>query len=97
MAINIPINTGGIITTTSATGSFGGMLALASGSSAVTVTGLKYISGYTVNNPGTPNANYIPTEVTYSTPFTMASGTKIELLITSCSLAAGSAPVVLYS
>ena len=97
MAINVPINSGGIITSTSATGSFGGMLALASGSTAVTVTGLKYISGYTVTNPGSPNSSYTPTEVLYNTPFTMASGTKLELLITSCSLAAGSAPVVLYS
>jgi hypothetical protein len=97
MAINIPVNTGGILLTAggSATGSFGGMLALAGGPSA-SIAGLKYINGYTVSNPGSINPGYLPFESTMSS-FGLAAGSKLELLITSCSLAAGSSPVILYT
>jgi hypothetical protein len=95
MAVNVPVNTGGVFVAagSSATGSFGGMLAL-SGSGAQ-VTGMKYINGYSVTNPG-PTATYSPAETTLSTAFGVAAGSKLELLITSCSLAAGSSPVFLY-
>jgi len=96
MAINVPVNSGGVLITAgnSATGSFGGMLVLAGGVSA-SITNLKYINGYTVTNP-----DFYPTyslaEATVSN-FGMANGSKLELVITSCSLAAGSSPVFLYS
>jgi hypothetical protein len=95
MAVNVPINTGGILISgsQSATGSFGGMLVLA-GSVSASIANLKYINGYTVTNPG-PTATYSPSETTISS-FGMANGSKLELLITSCSLAAGSSPVFLY-
>jgi hypothetical protein len=94
--INVPVNSGGVFVAAgnSVTGSFGGMLALAGGQSA-SITGLKYISGYNVTNPG-PNATYSPAEVVTSS-VTLANGSKLELLITSCSLAAGSSGVFLYS
>ena len=95
MAVNIPINTGGTILRggQAATGSFGGMLALQTGSlvaltSSVQVTGFKYING--------TNASGFPVESTLSGSFSLSSGTKLELAITSCSLAASSAPVFLY-
>ena len=96
MAVNIPVNTGGVFLAagSSITGSFGGMLAL-SGSGAQ-ITGLKYINGYTVVSDGKGYNNYPPAEATISTAFGVAAGSKLELLITSCSLAAGSSPVVLY-
>lgn len=96
--INVPINTGGVLLTagSSATGSFGGMLALAGGVSA-SIANLKYIGGYSVTNPGNPiTVSYTPTETLISN-FGVANGSKLELLITSCSLAAGSSPVFLYS
>jgi hypothetical protein len=96
MAVNVPVNTGGVFVAagSSATGSFGGMLAL-SGSGAQ-ITGLKYINGYNVSNPGT-NPTYSLAEATISTAFGLAAGSKLELLITSCSLAVGSSPVFLYN
>ena len=96
MAVNIPVNTGGVFVAAggSATGSFGGMLAL-SGSGAQ-ITGLKYINGYSVVNPGTSYTSYPPAEATISTAFGLAAGSKLELLITSCSIAAGGSPVILY-
>jgi hypothetical protein len=102
MAINVPVNTGGVfvIAGGTATGSFGGLIALGTGSlGALTgsqITGLKYIGGYNVTNPGF-NPTYSLAEATISTNFSLAPGTKLELLITSCSLAAGSAPVFLYN
>lgn len=97
MAINVPVNVGGVFVAAggSVTGSFGGMLAL-SGSGAQ-VTGLKYINGYTVANQNTINPVAVPTEATISTAFGLAAGSKLELLITSCSIAAGGSPVFLYS
>ena len=95
MAINVPINTGGILLRGGAatTGSFGGMLALQTGSlaaltSSVQVTGLKYVTG--VNPSG------YPLESTSTGTFSLSSGTKLELVITSCSLGVDSAPVFLY-
>jgi hypothetical protein len=95
MAVNVPINTGGILLRggSSTTGSFGGMLALQTGSisaltSSVQVTGLKYINGI--------NPSGFPLESSDTGTFSLSSGTKLELVITSCSLAAGSAPVFLY-
>ena len=102
MAVNVPVNTGGVFLTAgqSITGSFGGLLALGTGSINNTtgsqITGLKYVGGYNVTNPGT-NPTYSLAEATVSTVFNLAPGTKLELLITSCSLAAGSAPVFLYN
>ena len=101
MAVNIPVNTGGIFVSASqsVTGSFGGMLVLAGGPSA-SITGLKYINGYNVVNPGTSYTSYPPAEgsVTSSLlPLGIANGTKLELLITSCSLGAISSPVFLYT
>ena len=97
MAVNVPVNTGGVFVAagSSVTGSFGGMLAL-SGSGAQ-ITGLKYINGYSVVPDGKGYNNYPPAESTISTAFGLAAGSKLELVITSCSLAAGSSPVFLYS
>lgn len=94
---NIPVNPGGVFLAagSSISGSFAGMLAL-SGSGAQ-VTGLKYINGYNVTNPGRGfDAIYTPAETTLSTAFGLPAGTKLDLVITSCSLAAGSSPVFLY-
>ena len=95
MAVNIPINTGGTILRggQATTGSFGGMLALQTGSlaaltSSVQVTGLKYVNGI--------NASGFPIESTNIGTFSLSSGTKLELAITSCCLGVDSAPVFLY-
>lgn len=109
---NVPVNSGGVLVTAgnSASGSFGGMLALAGGPSA-SITGLKYVNGFAavpettkvnVNGVFTPGIstgfnNFVPVETTISTAFGLANGSKLEILITSCSLAAGSSPVFLYS
>ena len=93
---NIPVNGGGLIISASqsATGSFGGMMALA-GSVSASITGLKYINGYVAVPDGKGFTNYIPTEAT-TLGFGLANGSKLDLMITSCSLAAGSSPVILY-
>ena len=94
---NIPVNSGGIYVAanTAVSGSFGGgMLVLAGGPSA-SFTSLKYVNGYTVSNP-TLNPTYSIAEGTM-TSFGMANGSKLELMITTCSLAAGSSPVFLYN
>ena len=95
MAVNIPINTGGTILRggQSTTGSFGGMLALQTGSlavltSSVQVIGLKYANGN--------NLLGYPLETPNIGSFNLSSGTKLELFITSCSLGPDSAPVFLY-
>jgi hypothetical protein len=100
---NIPVNPGGtfLFAGQSATGSFAGMLALSTGSinnsTGSQIVALKYINGYNVVSDGKGFQNYIPTETTISTIFNLNPGTKIDLVITSCSLAAGSAPVILYT
>jgi hypothetical protein len=95
---NIPVNGGGFIISGSQTitGSFAGMMALAGGLSA-SITGLKYINGYTVVPNGKGFNDYIAAETTISTAFGLANGSKLDLIITSCSLAAGSSPVVFYT
>jgi hypothetical protein len=95
MAVNVPVNTGGVFVAagSSVTGSFGGMLAL-SGSGAQ-VTGMKYINGYNVSNPGF-NPTYSLAESATPQSFGVAAGSKLELMITSCSLAAGGSPAFFY-
>ena len=94
---NIPVNSGGtfLAAGSSITGSFAGMIAL-SGSGAQ-VAGLKYINGYTVVPDGKGFNNYVPAEATAPSSFGLAPGTKLDLIITSCSLASGGSPVFLYS
>ena len=91
---NIPVNINGLFLTagSSTTGSFAGMMSLGTGSaqaiSGSVITGLKYING--------AGANGYPTEATFATSFTLPAGTTLPIAITSCSLGAGSAPVILY-
>jgi hypothetical protein len=91
---NLPVNFNGIILTAgnSTTGSFGGIMSLGTGSahaiSGSVITGLKYYNGY--------NAGGALTEATLTTPFTLPAGSTLPLAITSCSLGASSAPVILY-
>jgi hypothetical protein len=94
---NVPVNAGGTILLANATvtGSFSGMLVLAGGPSA-SVLGLKYVNGYNVSNPGF-NPTYSLAEGSISSTFGIANGSKLELMITSCSLGAGSSPVFLYT
>jgi hypothetical protein len=77
----------------SATGSFTGIMSLGTGSqnaiSGSTITGLKYYSGY--------NASGTLTEGSFATPFTLPAGVTLPLAVTSCSLAAGSAPIILFT
>jgi len=96
MSVNVPVNSGGVYVAanTAVSGSFGGMLVLAGGPSA-SITTLKYVNGYTVSNPGI-NPTYSIAEATISN-FGVANGSKLELMITTCSLAAGSSPVFLYT
>jgi hypothetical protein len=91
---NIPVNFGGVLLTAgqSATGSFAGIISLGTGS-AVAPTG-SAISGFKYGNGLL--ANQAIQEAT-GVPFTIPAGATIPLFITSCSLAAGSAPVILYT
>jgi hypothetical protein len=93
---NIPVNSGGYIISgsQSITGSFAGMMALAGGTSA-SISGMKYINGYVAVPDGKGFTNYLPTEAT-TLGFGLANGSKLDLIITSCSLGAGSSPVVFY-
>jgi hypothetical protein len=91
---NIPVNFGGIILTAgnSITGSFAGIISLGTGSATAptgsTIAAFKYGNGL--------QANQSIIEAT-GVSFTIPAGTTIPLFITSCSLAAGSAPVILYT
>lgn len=91
---NIPVNFGGIILTAgnSITGSFAGIISLGTGSlnapTGSTITAFKYGNGL--------QENQSIIEAT-GPSFTIPAGTTIPLFITSCSLAAGSAPVILYT
>ena len=91
---NIPVNFNGIILTAgqSATGSFAGIQSLGTGSvtaiSGSTISSFKYGTGLN------PNGTII--EAT-GPSFTLPAGLTIPLFITSCSVAANSAPVILYT
>ena len=91
---NIPVNFGGVILTAgnSITGSFAGITSLGTGSvnapTGSTISAFKYGNGL--------NSNQSPIETT-GVSFTIPAGATIPLYITSCSLAAGSAPVILYT
>ena len=91
---NIPINFGGILLTAgqSVTGSFAGIISLGTGS-ATAPTG-SIISAFKYGNGLL--ANQAIQEAT-GVSFTIPAGATIPLFITSCSLAAGSAPVILYT
>lgn len=91
---NIPVNFGGVILTAgnSATGSFAGIQSLGTGSiSAPTgslVSAFKYGVSLTANGSVVEGTG---------TSITIPAGATIPLFITSCSLAAGSAPVILFT
>ena len=91
---NIPVNFGGVLLTAeqSATGSFAGIISLGTGSAASpngsTISAFKYGNGL--------GSNQAIQEAT-GTSFTLPAGASVPLFITSCSLAAGSAPVFLYT
>lgn len=91
---NIPVNFGGVILTAgnSVTGSFAGIISLGTGSATAptgsTIAAFKYGNGL--------QANQAIIEAT-GVSFTIPAGIDIPLFITSCSLAAGSAPVILYT
>jgi hypothetical protein len=91
---NIPVNFGGVLLTAgqSVTGSFAGIISLGTGS-AVSPTG-STISAFKYGNGMNSNQSII--EAT-GVSFTIPAGATIPLFITSCSLAAGSAPVILYT
>ena len=91
---NIPVNFGGVILTAgqSATGSFAGIQSLGTGSaSAVTgsvLSAFKYGAAISANGSTIESAG---------PSITIPAGTTINLFITSASLAAGSAPVILFT
>ena len=91
---NIPVNFGGVLLTAgnSVTGSFAGITSLGTGSASAP-TG-STISAFKYGNTLSSNGSIV--EAT-GTSFTIPAGTTIPLCITSCSLAAGSAPVILYT
>lgn len=91
---NIPVNFNGVILTAgqSATGSFAGIQSLGTGSASA-VTG-SIISAFKFGTGLQNNGSII--EAT-GPSFTLPAGFTIPLFITSCSLAAGSAPVILYT
>lgn len=90
---NIPVNFGGVILTAgqSATGSFAGIQSLGTGSvntpTGSLITAFKY--GATLDNRQIREG--------IGDSFTLPAGLKIDLYITSCSLGALSAPVILYT
>jgi hypothetical protein len=91
---NIPVNFGGVLLTAgqSATGSFAGIISLGTGSAASptgsTIFAFKYGNGLG------PNQSI---QEAVGVSFTIPAGATVPLFITSCSLAAGSAPVILYT
>ena len=91
---NIPVNFGGLIITASqsATGSFAGIMSLGTGS-VQTISG-SVISAFKYGG-GLSNSGAIIEATGVS--FTLPAGMTVPLFITSCSLAAGSAPVILYT
>ncbi len=91
---NIPVNFGGVILTAgqSATGSFAGIQSLGTGSINASTGSL--ISAFKFGAGLNADGNII--EAT-GPSITIPAGTTIPLLITSASLAAGSAPVILFT
>jgi len=91
---NIPVNFGGVILTAgqSATGSFAGIQSLGTGSinspTGSLIIAFKYGAGL--------DGSGIVIEGT-GPSFTLPAGETINLFITSCSLGALSAPVILYT
>ena len=91
---NIPVNFGGYILTAgnSVTGSYAGIQSLGTGSitspTGSLITAWKYGAGLDANG------NIIEAS---GVSFTIPAGVTIPLFITSASLAAGSAPVILYT
>ncbi len=91
---NIPVNFGGVILTAgqSVTGSFAGIQSLGTGSASAptgsTISAWKFGVGL--------NADARVIEGS-GPSFTIPAGVTIPLFITSASLAAGSAPVILYT
>ena len=91
---NIPVNFGGVLLTAgnSVTGSFAGIISLGTGSASAPtgsiISAFKYGNGLL--------ANQAIQEAT-GVSFTIPAAATIPLFITSCSLAAGSAPVILYT
>jgi len=91
---NIPVNFGGIILTAgqSISGSFAGIQSLGTGSASAptgsVISAIKYGNGLL--------ANQAIVETTGAS-FTLPAGASVPLFITSCSLAAGSAPVILFT
>lgn len=93
---NIPVNFGGVILTgtQSTTGSFAGIQSLGTGSAA----GLTNITGSTVTFKYGAALDAAGSVIESSaTTITIPAGVTIPLFITSCSLVAGSAPVILYT
>ena len=91
---NIPVNFGGAILTAgnSITGSFAGIISLGTGS--VNTPTWSTISAFKYGNGLNSNQSIIETT---GVSFTLPAGATVPLFITSCSLAAGSAPVFLYT
>lgn len=91
---NIPVNFNGVILTAgqSATGSFAGIQSLGTGS-ATAISG-SVISAFKYGTGLNTDGNII--EAT-GPSFSIPAGATIPLFITSCSLAANSAPVILYT
>ena len=91
---NIPVNFGGVILTAgqSATGSFAGIQSLGTGSASLptgsVISAFKYGAGFDTNN--------VIIEAT-GPSITIPAGSTINLYFTSASLAAGSAPVILFT
>jgi len=91
---NIPVNALGVVTTTSvsATGSFAGIQSLGTGSASA-ITG-SILSAFKYGTALSANGSIIES---VGPSITIPAGTTINLFVTSASLAAGSAPVVLFT
>lgn len=93
---NIPVNFGGVVLTgtQSTTGSFAGIQSLGTGS----MNGDTNITGSTVTFKYGAALTAAGTVIeSAAITITLPAGTTVPLFITSCSLAAGSAPVILYT
>ena len=93
---NIPLNFGGEVLagTQATTGSIAGIQSLGTGS----MNGDTNITGSTVTFKYGAALTAAGTVIeSAATTITLPAGTTVPLFITSCSLAAGSAPVILYT